>query len=302
VFVYARPDSQNYLIEHDSRTVSENSPPLLSALRQFVLRAKVKLRDVSEEYDVWAAWGSDDDNDWETERHWSRADNSNIAEPLWDNTTPESASPWGTQDLVLRDRRAVGMGHRLLVKRGERPQAATNHDVGGSRDYMIHRYLNGVPEGALEIQQGHAFPMESNMDIMGAVDFRKGCYVGQELTVRTYHTGVNRKRIFPITIDPLHQTHEDSTSEELPISDPTIRPVVQESSSGTPALRKPRGTNKLLGSINGIGLALLRLDHVEAVDKKTLQFAMGEGEGECRVEHWYPTWWPSPHSILTRTA
>lgn len=33
-----------------------------------------------------------------------------------------------------------------------------------------------------------------------AVDFRKGCYVGQELTVRTYHTGVVRKRIFPVEI------------------------------------------------------------------------------------------------------
>jgi hypothetical protein len=33
------------------------------------------------------------------------------------------------------------------------------------------------------------------------VDFRKGCYVGQELTVRTYHTGVVRKRILPIFIE-----------------------------------------------------------------------------------------------------
>lgn len=32
------------------------------------------------------------------------------------------------------------------------------------------------------------------------VDFRKGCYVGQELTIRTYHTGVVRKRIVPIQI------------------------------------------------------------------------------------------------------
>jgi folate-binding protein YgfZ len=32
------------------------------------------------------------------------------------------------------------------------------------------------------------------------VDFRKGCYVGQELTIRTYHTGVVRKRIVPVQI------------------------------------------------------------------------------------------------------
>jgi len=32
------------------------------------------------------------------------------------------------------------------------------------------------------------------------VDFRKGCYVGQELTVRTYHTGLVRKRVMPVQI------------------------------------------------------------------------------------------------------
>ena len=38
-----------------------------------------------------------------------------------------------------------------------------------------------------------------------AVDFRKGCYVGQELTVRTYHTGVIRKRILPVEIHPMSE-------------------------------------------------------------------------------------------------
>jgi folate-binding protein YgfZ len=38
-----------------------------------------------------------------------------------------------------------------------------------------------------------------------SVDFRKGCYVGQELTVRTYHTGVVRRRIYPVQIYGEHQ-------------------------------------------------------------------------------------------------
>lgn len=39
-----------------------------------------------------------------------------------------------------------------------------------------------------------------------SVDFRKGCYVGQELTVRTYHTGILRKRILPVQIMPKDTT------------------------------------------------------------------------------------------------
>lgn len=94
----------------------------------------------------------------------------------------------------------------------------STHDIGSASDYLLHRIALGVPEGTSDIIPTHAFPIESNLDAMGGckfvvlccltdfhystVDFRKGCYVGQELTVRTYHTGVVRKRILPIL---LHQ-------------------------------------------------------------------------------------------------
>lgn len=46
-----------YLIEYDP-TPSE-APTLMSLLKRYVLRSKVRIQDVSEEWDVWAAWGSD---------------------------------------------------------------------------------------------------------------------------------------------------------------------------------------------------------------------------------------------------
>ena len=33
------------------------------------------------------------------------------------------------------------------------------------------------------------------------VSFSKGCYLGQELTARSHHVGVIRKRLLPVTID-----------------------------------------------------------------------------------------------------
>ena len=93
-----------------------------------------------------------------------------------------------------------------------------DHDEGTEEDYLIHRITHGVAEGAVDMPPLEAFPMESNLDLMGGsmsfylyvralligaiVDFRKGCYVGQELTVRTYHKGVVRKRITPVIIHP----------------------------------------------------------------------------------------------------
>lgn len=102
----------------------------------------------------------------------------------------------------------------------------SSYDIGTADDYTIHRFLHGVPEGSVELQPLNALPLNSNMDLMGGsenttliifpsiprltflfpVDFRKGCYVGQELTVRTYHTGVIRKRIYPVQLYPEGQT------------------------------------------------------------------------------------------------
>lgn len=111
---YTTPSGkQGYLIDYDSR--SSVTTPLLSLLKHYVLRSKVRLTDVSDQYDIWASWGSEHETVWETERHWSGA-RSGAFEPVWD---PAGEWPWGTEPGVIRDRRAVGLGHRLLVRKGD---------------------------------------------------------------------------------------------------------------------------------------------------------------------------------------
>jgi len=40
--------------------------------------------------------------------------------------------------------------------------------------------------------------LEYNLAGLNAIDFDKGCYVGQELIARTHHRGVIRKRVMPL--------------------------------------------------------------------------------------------------------
>ena len=312
-FVYNHSTSNGYIIEYDSRPptadtnpeVGGNSaplPPLIKYLKQFVLRARVKVRDISDEYDIWASWGSEHEASWETPRNWRWAEKSNVPEQLWE----EGDVPWGKEPLLLRDRRGVGMGQRRLVSKGVKPPEAGTHNTVTDEDYTIHRIVHGVPEGSQEIIPGASFPMEANLDVMGGgthvifsgftrtkyshmslVDFRKGCYVGQELTVRTYHTGVIRKRIFPVALHDSSKPFEQLVSE-VP-ADKTITPLVLDAGGD---IRKPRGTGKLLNSVKGVGLALLRTDHLEAVDKGGVGLVIGEGEEQRRVSYWYPDWWP----------
>ena len=114
VFLYST--KAGYFLEFDSR--ASEASPLLSYLKRHVLRSKVKVRDVTEEYDIWAAWGSSNDNTWETTRKWEWATSgSGAVEPSWND---HNEWPWGTDENSINDRRALGMGRRLLVRKGER--------------------------------------------------------------------------------------------------------------------------------------------------------------------------------------
>ncbi|KAF7355257.1 Aminomethyltransferase folate-binding domain-containing protein [Mycena sanguinolenta] len=260
VFVYTHMNPSTgqpgYLIDYDLRP--SEAPPLLDLIQRYKLRSKNK--------------------DAEVKKHWKWAENSGVVEPEWDKA---GEWPWGSQNEVLRDRRAPGMGNRMLVRNGDRPPEASSHEMAFPEAYTLHRILHGVPEGHTDMPAMQAFPMDSNLDFMGGLDFRKGCYVGQELTVRTYHKGVIRKRILPVVIHPPNSPPSETI---VPSPDMPTRP-----SHG-------RGENgKLLSSSNGLGLALLRLEQVEAAEEGKLTFSMdveGEDGTSWGVSHWRPKWWP----------
>ena len=55
------------------------------------------------------------------------------------------------------------------------------------------RYMHAVPQWA---EAKDALPGKMNFDLLGSVDLRKGCFLGQELTARTHFTGIVRRRPF----------------------------------------------------------------------------------------------------------
>ena len=99
-------------MEYDARET--DTLPLLNVLKRYVLRSKVKIRDVSEQFDTWSAWGSTQSH-LELARKWQWA-RSGAVEPVWDQ---QNEWAWGTQDGVIHDRRAPGMGKRMLVRKGD---------------------------------------------------------------------------------------------------------------------------------------------------------------------------------------
>ncbi len=96
-----------------------------------------------------------------------------------------------TGGIIYRDTRTPGMGWRVIAQHGKL------ESVAGSREeaYEAHRIAQGVPKGGADFAYGDAFVHEANLDLLHGVDFKKGCYVGQEVVARVEFRKSARKRI-----------------------------------------------------------------------------------------------------------
>ena len=160
----------------------------------------------------------------------------------------------------------------------------------------------GVAEGQGEILKETALPQESNVDYMGGIDFRKGCYVGQELTIRTHHTGVVRKRILPVQLYP---AEGDSGPPDKLTYDQDTKVVLPPKGSNISRMdKKGRSAGKWLGGVGNVGLALCRLEMMtdtvltgegsqwspEHEFKVAWEQEEGQDGGEVRVKVFIPPW------------
>jgi len=105
----------------------------------------------------------------------------------WNETTPPAG-------ITFKDPRLTALGWRALVSRDEHIQGEATID-----DYDAQRIACGVPTGGRDFIYGDTFPHESLMDCLNGIDFKKGCYVGQEVVSRMEHRSTARTRCVPVT-------------------------------------------------------------------------------------------------------
>lgn len=92
--------------------------------------------------------------------------------------------------LSFTDPRIPDFGYRIYH---DADIADTSYDL-----YESLRVKYTLPEFGYELIQDKTFPLEVGMDSLNAVDFKKGCYVGQEVTARSKYRGVIRKALYSI--------------------------------------------------------------------------------------------------------
>ncbi|KAI9559684.1 hypothetical protein GHT06_013689 [Daphnia sinensis] len=228
--IYSPKESDSYLIECDTECLQ----PLVKHLSMFRVRRKITVA-VEEKLRPWV---------------------------LFDQP-PEDLSK---EVILSKDPRVKELGWRVLIDSDRSlSQLIQNLHVENADRYTELRYQLGIGEGYKDMPPGTCFPLEYNCDYLHGVSFHKGCYLGQELTARTYHTGVIRKRLMPVVFQqPLDPVNLETT-------------VTDENGSRVGKLR-----GYLDGSIYGIGL--LRIQQVLSASQLKI--------GTNLINTHRPTWWP----------
>jgi folate-binding protein YgfZ len=136
--------------------------------------------------------------------------------------------------VCFADPRLPALGWRLWLPDGAVPALP----VADAAVYEAHRIALGVPDGARDIEIDKGLLLENHFEALHGVDFRKGCYIGQELTARTKYRGLLKKQLYRV-----------QAAQELP-------------APGTPVTVDGQEAGMLRSVSGSSGLALLRLDAV----------------------------------------
>jgi folate-binding protein YgfZ len=165
--------------------------------------------------------------------------------------------------VVFVDPRLVGLGARAIVPRDAISVfAEKGYKPGSFEAYDALRLSLGVPDGSRDLTVEKALLLENGFDELNGVDWKKGCYVGQELTARMKYRALTRKRLTPVRI-------------EGPAPQPGTAVMLDDQEAGE--MRSVHGT---------LGLALLRLEVLEQAEKDGKALTAGS----ARVTPVKPAW------------
>ena len=110
--------------------------------------------------------------------------------------------------FIFKDPRHTDMGMRFYSQ--ENLKSALTLEK-----YDQHRIALTIPDGVRDMTVDKSIPLEWNMDKLHAISWDKGCYIGQELTSRTKHLGLIKKRVQTLSVRNFPQDTSDQTVRHI---------------------------------------------------------------------------------------
>ena len=155
----------------------------LKRLSMFVLRAKVKLHDASAEYALWGLMGS-------------------ACMALQDSAAWTAAQVDGAHVIELYP--AQQTRRQLWI--GAANSTPPHAQQSSAADWALGEVLSGIATISMPVFEAFV-PQMLNYESVGGVNFKKGCYPGQEVVARSQFRGTLKRRAYILrTLDAWPQT------------------------------------------------------------------------------------------------
>ena len=168
---------EGYFLDCDSGSVSE----LISHLSKYKIGSKVEIKNLSSNYAVGII----------------SLENFKIIQNKvgkYDLTLKFRTSP------IFVDPRDRGLGARIIspLENLYLTIKKLNLKITAKEKYLEQAYFSGIPVEGLKNLQNQLFGLELNFERLNAIDFKKGCYVGQENTARMKLKKKIRRKLMPV--------------------------------------------------------------------------------------------------------
>jgi len=166
-----------YLLECEKTAVLE----ILKFFNFYKLRSKIDLIDVSQKYTSTII----------TLEKFKTINKDNVS---------KSSTIKYNDSLIYVDPRNEGLGARIVLqtKNTDYLIKKLNLKKIDKKNYYKKSFNLGIPQVNLNNLKNKIFGIENNLDELNGIDFKKGCYIGQENTSRIKLRNKLRRRVLPI--------------------------------------------------------------------------------------------------------
>ena len=174
-FILKLKDS--YLIECEKKTTEE----IIKLLNYYKLRSKVDFVNLNKKYVACII----------SLEKFKEIDNSDLSKGKTINYE---------EDIIYIDPRSKKLGAKIIskIETVQIKIKKLNLNIADKDKYYKESFELGIPQINLNKLKDKIFGIENNLDELNGIDFKKGCYVGQENTSRIKLRNKLRRRILPI--------------------------------------------------------------------------------------------------------
>ena len=160
---------------------NEFSVEIISLLNKYKLRSKVEFSDLSSKYVIGVI-------------------SLDKFEEVKKIENEKSETIIFRDSPIFVDSRSNNLGARILspLEKLHLTIKELNLKIADSKEYIKKAHSIGIPIKGLKNLKEKLFGLEANFEELGAIDYQKGCYVGQENTARMKLKNKIRKKLFSV--------------------------------------------------------------------------------------------------------